>query len=379
MASTPASSSIAPAPALLFIPDISGFTQFVNDTEINHAQHIIRELLDILIETNEIGLDVSEVEGDAILFYKFGDAPTSSQLNDQVTRMFVAFHQHLKKYDKHRVCNCGACKSANALTLKFIAHRGDVGINKVQGFKKLFGIDVITAHRLLKNDIDRHEYFLLTKNLTSGIRDWNGSMANELGDGKTSSQEYDSGKVDYHYFHLDKLHARVPELKEEDFRLKGKTSKMMAVEGIVHAPLQLVFDVVSDVEWRGKWIPGTLPKTENINTYFPQQGQTHKCIANGPTMFMHDFKRENEVIYFSETADSQQHSCLYTFTPMEGERTNLRMEFFMPKNLLKELMFNLLMKRKFVKSCEQALVNLDQYCQDLLAKKKKHPYAIVLN
>ena len=56
---------------LLFIPDISGFTRFVNETEIEHSRLIIQELLETLINTNEIGLEISEIEGDAILFYKF--------------------------------------------------------------------------------------------------------------------------------------------------------------------------------------------------------------------------------------------------------------------------------------------------------------------
>ena len=50
---------------LLFIPDISGFTQFVNETEIDHSRLIIQELLEILINANEIGLEISEIEGDA--------------------------------------------------------------------------------------------------------------------------------------------------------------------------------------------------------------------------------------------------------------------------------------------------------------------------
>ena len=52
---------------LLFIPDISGFTRFVNETEIDHSRLIIQELLEILINANQIGLEVSEIEGDAIL------------------------------------------------------------------------------------------------------------------------------------------------------------------------------------------------------------------------------------------------------------------------------------------------------------------------
>ena len=33
--------------ALIFIPDISGFTKFVNDTDIEHSQHIIEELIEV--------------------------------------------------------------------------------------------------------------------------------------------------------------------------------------------------------------------------------------------------------------------------------------------------------------------------------------------
>ena len=58
---------------LIFIPDISGFTRFVNQTEIEHSRYIIEELLETIINSNQLGLKVSEIEGDAILFYKFGD------------------------------------------------------------------------------------------------------------------------------------------------------------------------------------------------------------------------------------------------------------------------------------------------------------------
>ena len=84
-----------PQPALLFMPDISGFTQFVNETEILHSQHIVQELLEILIDSNHLNLEVCEVEGDAIFFYRFGDKPDLKGLLLQVEKMFIRFHvQH---------------------------------------------------------------------------------------------------------------------------------------------------------------------------------------------------------------------------------------------------------------------------------------------
>jgi len=52
--------------ALFFIPDISGYTKFINETEINHSTHIITELLEIIISSNILDLKVSEIEGDAV-------------------------------------------------------------------------------------------------------------------------------------------------------------------------------------------------------------------------------------------------------------------------------------------------------------------------
>ena len=89
---------------LLFIPDISGFTRFINETEIEHSRLIIEELLETLINANQIGLEVSEIEGDAILFYKFGEPPNLQELYRQVQQMFCAFHKHLIAYDHRRYC-----------------------------------------------------------------------------------------------------------------------------------------------------------------------------------------------------------------------------------------------------------------------------------
>src|SRR5262245_44418595 len=110
---------------LIFIPDISGFTQFVNSTEMDHSRQITQELLEILINSNHIGLEVSEIEGDAILFYKYGEAPDMKILYDQVQKMFWDFHRYLASYELRRLCQCGACKSAAALTLKVISHYGE--------------------------------------------------------------------------------------------------------------------------------------------------------------------------------------------------------------------------------------------------------------
>ena len=54
--------------AIILIPDISGFTGFTGATEIDHAAHIITELLELIVASNETDFTLAEIEGDAVLF-----------------------------------------------------------------------------------------------------------------------------------------------------------------------------------------------------------------------------------------------------------------------------------------------------------------------
>src|SRR5216110_1518732 len=146
--------------ALILIPDISGFTDFTSATEIDHSAHIITELLELIIASNETEFTLAEIEGDAVLFYRKGTALSHEQLVNQCLKMFSKFHQQLKIIERDTVCQCGACQSATNLTLKFIVHFGYIKEIRVAQFVKATGVDMIVAHRLLKNDVDSHEYIL---------------------------------------------------------------------------------------------------------------------------------------------------------------------------------------------------------------------------
>ena len=153
----------------IFIPDISGFTNFVNSVELDHSRHVIKELLETIIDANEMDLKISEIEGDAILFYQLGEMPDLEIVYGQVERMFLSFHKHLSIYEINRTCYCNACISAVNLSLKIISHYGEFTEYNIGDFKKLIGKDVIIAHQLLKNDIINHEYWLISSSLSEKL------------------------------------------------------------------------------------------------------------------------------------------------------------------------------------------------------------------
>lgn len=191
--------------SFIFIPDISGFSAFVNATEMAHSRHIISELLGVIIDANRLDLAVSEVEGDAVLFYKFQEVPEPRQIVEQAEHMFVAFHSHLRQYDMQRICQCGACSSAPGLTLKMVAHAGELDKISIKGHEKLHGTDLILAHRLLKNDIPSREYVLVTEATNSGHGpEW------EDDEWVQKSARYTNfAEVHYRYLSLSNLHKKV--------------------------------------------------------------------------------------------------------------------------------------------------------------------------
>jgi Protein of unknown function (DUF2652) len=355
-------------PALLFVPDISGFTQFVKHTEIEHSQHIIKELLENLIEANEMGLQVSEVEGDAILFYRFGNPPTAEEFFQQVKKMFVTFHSQLKLYDTQRICQCGACSTMQNLTLKIVSHYGNITQTKIKEHSKLFGQDVITVHRLLKNDISNHEYALYTDTVGSN---WEKSNLPDWVQKLEGQQEYDVGIINYNYAQLSPLKQLVPDPTVQDFSIPGITLQVFTYEEEINCSPDIVLEILSDHSLRLQWMQGS----KEI-VYFGQQlnrvGTKHRCIVDkdSPVMVTSKFMRDSEKIIFAETDEAKKMCSVYTIRKINDGQSSVRVDGLLKNNLLLKLFFNLKLKKKICAFFDASMRNLKRYCEDLYIKQQ---------
>lgn len=194
--------------SLLVIADISGFTQFVQGTEISHSRHIIAELMEALIDADPLHLTVAEIEGDAVLFYRHHALASRSDVVHLAERLFVGFHQHLRQYESSRVCQCGACVSATSLTLKILVHVGPIELLKVKQFRKPFGEALIWIHLLLKNTVPLREYLLLSSDfllLAQPPDHVTDPSWVEVSEGTTTYQGV--GTISYSYISLSPLRA----------------------------------------------------------------------------------------------------------------------------------------------------------------------------
>lgn len=346
---------------LIFIPDISGFTRFVNQTEIEHSRFIIEELLETIINSNQIGLQISEIEGDAVLFYRFGEPPKLQELVQQVEKMFTEFHRQIRNYERRRLCQCSACINAADLGLKVVIHYGEFSSYKVKEFSKLFGKDIIVAHQLLKNDIDPHEYMLLTdripqneelRNLPSWVN-WT-----------TGKKLTESGEVPFNYSMLTSLKELivpdpVPEIDP------GEKIKMVSASHDFDVDIIGLLHVLGKYNERSAWQDG-VKSFEQITDTIPRIGTRHRCVTEQGSIIVKysDFAYETGKIVLGETEETKKSITYYTFEKLAEGGTRLSIGYYIEKNPLKQFLFRLTSKKKVLKRFQRSLNNLGKHIQN---------------
>jgi len=152
---------------IILIPDVSGFTNFVSSICIEAGRYIMRELLMSIIQSNTLDLEISEVEGDAVLFYKFCNNPTIEQIITQYELMLKNFREKLELIEE-------LIERKLDVSLKLIAHYGSFTQYTIGNFSKLYGDAVVQSHALLKNTVQSDTYLLFTKELLQFSKGYQG-------------------------------------------------------------------------------------------------------------------------------------------------------------------------------------------------------------
>jgi hypothetical protein len=347
---------------LLFIPDISGFTRFVNETEIEHSKIIIQELLELLINANEVGLEISEIEGDAILFYKFGLCPDLEKLYSQVKKMFCEFHRSLKGYDYRRYCQCKACTSAINLTLKVVSHYGEFSGYNVKNFSKLIGKDVIVAHQLLKNDIDQHEYWLVTDNLLTNC---NSARLIEGMTWESDSKQTESGAIGFQFTRLGELKNDIEPEAMLQVQLSDK-AKMITQTKEYETDIIRLFHATGDFNYRAKWQEG-VKAVEELNHFLPRVGMRCKCLLdNGQVrIYSTSYSYSADKIEFSETNEGDNNVTYYTLEKTGPNQTKLTIDIYTSNNVFTQTVFRLMEKKRVETLLKKSLENLTTVVQQI--------------
>ena len=138
----------------MVISDITGYTAYLSQSELEHAQDSLSSLLNLLIDHTEEPLVVSRLEGDAVISYSLkGSFIQGQTLVEIIERTYVDFGRALERMVLNTTCNCNACRNIWSLDLKFFVHYGEFMLQQFGGHVEMVGTDVNLVHRLAKNGI----------------------------------------------------------------------------------------------------------------------------------------------------------------------------------------------------------------------------------
>lgn len=140
-------------PTCFLIADISGYTGYLADVELDHAQDILADLIGAVVSALRPTFRLAKLEGDAAFTFATTERVDGSMLLDTIERCYFGFRRRRRDVRQATSCECNACARIPDLDLKFVVHYGTAIQQKVAGRQELLGSDVIVVHRLLKNDV----------------------------------------------------------------------------------------------------------------------------------------------------------------------------------------------------------------------------------
>jgi hypothetical protein len=138
----------------ILIADITGYTVFLNESELEHAKGTLTDLLELLIDHTKPPLVISRLEGDAVFSYAMEPAVVTSQtFLEGVEDTYVDFRRAIELMVLNNTCRCNACANVSSLDLKFFLHYGTFALETIGDHQELIGADINLIHRLLKNSV----------------------------------------------------------------------------------------------------------------------------------------------------------------------------------------------------------------------------------
>lgn len=234
------------------IADISGYTRFLTESELEHANGIIGELLNAIIGAIHAPLEISRVEGDAVfLFGTMPEGMIGQTVVESVELLYCAFARSLETMQINTTCPCNACSRIGSLGLKIVMHCGEFAVVNVGGTETLSGADVVVTHRLLKNTIRDatgiDDYMLITQQCVEDL-----GVQSIVGGWLPHSETYDDvGVVDGYVSSLPDVWSFVRQQTENKVLQRDA---WLTFSQYSTAPLAVVWDHLTSPLSRTQWM-----------------------------------------------------------------------------------------------------------------------------
>jgi Protein of unknown function (DUF2652) len=236
----------------MVIADISGYTRFLTESELDHANGIISELLNAVIGAIQAPLTVSNIEGDAVFMYgAMPEAMSGQTVLESVELLYSSFAAALETMTFNTNCQCNACANISTLGMKIVMHCGEFARSEIGGRETVSGPDVIATHRLLKNHITEAtgiaDYMLVTEACVEDLK-----IGGMVAGWTTHTEEYEHvGEIHGYVSSLEDVWAFVQQQNENKVLQRDA---WLALGSFSKAPPAVVWDHLIDPLKRSHWM-----------------------------------------------------------------------------------------------------------------------------
>ena len=264
------------------LTDISGYTEFLTRSELDHAQDALQNLFDVQLAHIKHPFVISGFRGDAIFMYipetNFCEPQT---ILEALENLYFVFADALRQMIYNTTCTCRACQNMSSLDLKMVIHYGEYVIQKLGDREELLGADVIVPHRMLKNSVIEQ----------TGIESYALFSDAAAEASKLSTLAYPLVPHSEVYAHLGEVKMQVLDLRKVWEREQEKhrfivtaDEAWLTFEWDAHGPPSLVWEYLTTPRLEQEWAGYDLvERTDALGGRF-QTETTYHC-AHGETHF----------------------------------------------------------------------------------------------
>lgn len=259
----------------LLIADITGYTVYLSQSELAHAQGTLSQLLELLIEHTRPPLQISSLEGDAVLSYALEAGFVSGQtFIESIESTYISFRRAIELMVLNNTCRCNACANVSSLDVKFLVHNGPFVIQRVGNTAQLLGNDINLIHRLLKNSVTAdtgiRAYLLCTD---AAIRVLGIDPASEA---MTRHQETVTDLGDVSVWVKD-MHPVYQARRDERQVTYTEKEVLTTLEAEIAMPRELVWDYLNQSEFRNLVIQSDSYEVLDREAGKVGPGSTYQC------------------------------------------------------------------------------------------------------
>ena len=235
------------------LADISGYSAYLSEVELEHANGVLRDLLELLVGALTPPLSLVSLAGDSLFAYcPAADLARGETLLELLEAAYQRFRTQQQSIARRTTCGCQACAQISQLDLKFIVHSGAYHLHRLAGHLEPLGLAAsLVRSRALKPPPDgaTRGYALFSAESLARLD----LPAGRLGGQPLTIDTGEAGRLETYRLDLNARYAAAQAARRT--AITAEAAHAVVVRDLPAAPAT-VWDWLNDPARRSQWTAG---------------------------------------------------------------------------------------------------------------------------